>query len=302
MSALRFSLTCSVAVAIAASACTLMVVEASGTRSATFADGGWSKFELRAAEMTSGLRVRGGSASTLTAKAELGALLSEGSETEAFDNAQIVFRRVASVLSLSMAADGDFAELIYFKGLEIDTPSTVDLDIEANDTNIEITGMSGAVRAKTGAGRVDVTTGGAIDIEAGSGTIKASCGTTARIRGGSGTTTLIAGSKIDVDSDGGTVQADTPVGGIVKSDSGIIDLKLTANTFGITTVESNSGNVVVRVPKGSQYNLDAWSKSGIITIDVGGLTVTDPYNGPVNGGGPLVTIRTDTGSLTVTDQ
>jgi hypothetical protein len=67
-------------------------------------------------------------------------------------------------------------------------------------------------------------------------------------------------------------------------------------------LNSSSGTVVVRLPSDAQFELDAYSSSGSIESDhqitVHGLTKRQ-LKGQVRGGGPLLKIRTSSGSIRI---
>lgn len=282
-----------------ASGCTFFVEEMTQERTATFTEGGWSSFAIVADSMTGGLNVKGTADSVLKADATVAALMNPSQADNAFTGANLVFQKNGSVLNLSASAGGDFAELLYFQRLRIEAPATVDLDLSVDNTNVVISDMAGNITAKTGSGSAKITTGGSIDLTTSSGTVIASVGFKATVRGGAGSINVTAGSIVDVRSTAGAIVIDTPQGGSVHSDTGTIDLRLDSPNFGATTVDGTSGEVIVRLPKGSQYDLDAFSATGLIDIQVGGLLLSEPYNGPVNGGGPLVKITTTSGSVIV---
>ena len=285
--------------AVIASGCTLGVEETTALRSVTWDKPGWNTFQVRASDMSAGLQVTGTSESSVKASATVAALVTSGSKEEAFAGASLGFAQDSGVLRLTLATAGDLAELIYFQGLAVHAPATVNLDLEADDTAVTVKDMAGEVKVNAGSGGIDVTTGGSVDLRASSGSIKASAGFKATVRGSAGAVVVVAGSILDIETGSGDVQADTPTGGVVRTDGGKIDLKLTSPNFGATTAEGTDNDVIVRIPKGAQYTLDAFSDQGAISIAVGGLVLDQPYNGPVNGGGPLVTVRTTTGNLFV---
>jgi hypothetical protein len=279
--------------------CTFGVQELTDTRSASFDKPGWNTFVMRATDMTGGLTVVGTPSTGLIANATVAALLSLASKDEAFGGASLGFVHDGSQLRLTLATSGDHAELIYFQKLAIESPATVNLDIEADDSNVTVSDMAGNVVVSTGSGRATVTTGGSTEIRASSGAVTAAVGFKATVDGGSGAVNVVAGSILDLKTSSGSVQADTPTGGKVRTDGGDVDLRLTDPGFGATSIDSGAGDVILQIPIGAKYDLDAFSETGVMVIEVGGLLLTEPYNGPVNGGGPLVTVRTTTGSVTI---
>lgn len=290
---------CLVFVIATCASCTFMVEETKQVRSARFDKPGWNTFEVRSAQMTGGVSISGTGSAELNVRAVVAALVSEASKTDAFDGALLGFTQEASRLRLKMSTTGEHAELLYFQQLEIESPATVNLDIEADDSNVIVKDMAGDVHVKSGTGRAEVVTGGSATVVASSGSINIKAGSKASADSGSGEIAVVAGSVIDIRSGSGDVQADTPQGGTVLSSSGKIDVKLTSPNFGITTVETGDNDLVIRVPVGAKYDLDAFSTTGAIDIRVGGLLLNSPYSGPVNGGGPLITARTTSGAIFV---
>ncbi len=289
--------------ALLTSGCTFGVVEQTRTRSATHTAGGWKTLKVKADSMSKGLSVKGGTGSECKVDATVAALVPEGASDDAFGDARLSFRTVGSVLELVTEASGDFAELLYFQGLSINTPSGVDLDLDADDTNVTVQGVVGAVKVRCGSGSADVNTAGSADITADSGAVKVEAGTTLKVKTSAGSIDGLSGSIVDIETDSGDAKIDTPAGGKLKTTSGAISLRFLGNQFGATTLDSTTGPIEVLIPKGSQYDLDVFSNTGPIQLQIGGVILTDrTYNNPVNGGGPVVSIRSDSGSITVIEQ
>ena len=144
------------------------------------------------------------------------------------------------------------------------------LHATAGSGSIRATGVGGAIFVKTGSGDIDVsqTASGDVQVSSGSGTV--------RLRGVRG-----------------AVDADTASGG----------LSIDGELAGDWRLSAASGSVDVRLPQSQGFQLDANSSSGGIDVDFP-VTVTGRIDrrslrGAVQGGGPLLRVRTASGGISI---
>lgn len=144
------------------------------------------------------------------------------------------------------------------------------LHATAGSGSIRATGVGGAVTAKTGSGGIDVEQTGAGDVEASSGS------GTVRLRGVKG-----------------AVRASSASGGVTIEGQPAGDWRLSAA----------SGSVRVALPPGLGFNLDAGTGSGRIDVaapvTVSGTIDRRSLRGTAHGGGPLLHVRTGSGSISI---
>lgn len=189
---------------------------------------------------------------------------------------------------------------------EISIPknSTVIADSGSGDVRIE--SISGLVHADTGSGNIHVN----------------GIGTGSKLQTGSG--------DIDAQHAMGTLQAHTGSGGIQIHDSQISDAQLgtgsgdisaayvrgslkagtgsgSVTIFGLPgadwKLDTGSGDIRFHVDPNAKFTLDASSSSGDIDsklpIVVSGHMEHGTLRGPVNGGGPMVKMRTGSGDISL---
>jgi len=140
--------------------------------------------------------------------------------------------------------------------------------VSAGSGNVTAEAVSGPVRASSGSGNVRVELSGPGDVEAtsGSGNI--------RIHG---------------------------VKGAVRGSTGSGDIEATGEQQGEWHLRTGSGNVTVALPKNAGFELDAHSGSGSIQTDreitVQGTLSRHDIHGRAGSGGPLLELRTSSGSI-----
>ena len=136
--------------------------------------------------------------------------------------------------------------------------------------SIRATVMDGEILAKTGSGGIDVSQTGAgpVHVSSGSGTI--------RLRGVRG-----------------TLEAGTSSGG----------LSIEGELAGDWNLSASSGSVAIKLPQSQGFQLDAHTSSGGIDVDfpvtVSGKIDRRSLRGAVQGGGPLLRVRTSSGGISI---
>ena len=159
---------------------------------------------------------------------------------------------------------------------------------ETGSGDIEISTVKGAAYLNTGSGSIRGTEiGGGITAQSGSGSIRLqqSAPGPVKVETGSGSAS-ISGVK-------GTLYAETGSGGITAE----------GQPTGDWVLHTGSGNLVVRIPAGLGFDLDAHSGSGGIStnhpITVEGKLSRHELRGKVGGGGLRMNLETGSGDIRI---
>jgi hypothetical protein len=161
------------------------------------------------------------------------------------------------------------------------------------------------LRAHTGSGSESVEgIHGPVDLDTGSGSVTvARVDDEVRIRTGSG--------RIELDSLKGRVEAHTGSGSIqgsgitgpISAHTGSGSVRLEQTAAGPLEARTGSGGVNVRLPADAAFDLYAHTGSGKVYVDhpimVRGTVGGSEVRGKVKGGGPLVDVRTGSGSVRI---
>ncbi len=169
---------------------------------------------------------------------------------------------------------------------EIETPADTQVRARADSGGIQVEGVHGPVDCKTDSGGVQIR-----DI-----------GSEVRAAADSG--------GIHIHNVKGALYARADSGGIEAMDiAGAIDAQTDSGSVRVSQTQAasirakaDSGGVIVRLAAGAGYDVSAESDSG--TISVPEMTVKSSFSrhhieGKVRGGGPMVTIRAESGSVTI---
>jgi DUF4097 and DUF4098 domain-containing protein YvlB len=205
----------------------------------------------------------------------------------------------------------------------VTVPAGTTLESSSGSGSQDIGALSGPVRASSGSGSLHVgATGGAVHVGTGSGSItvdgakervEASTGSgsitlrqiagAAKASSGSGSIELeqTAKGSVDLSTASGHVRVRGANGGVtIGTASGSIQIsgKPDANW----TLSSSSGTISLDLPSGTPFTLDARTTSGGLDIDHP-VTISSIHgrsrevHGAVNGGGPVVSVSTTSGSI-----
>ena len=169
---------------------------------------------------------------------------------------------------------------------EIETPADTRLRARADSGGIEVSGLRDSINCKTDSGGVEIRDAGSdVHAEADSGGI--------HIRNVKG--------SVFARADSGGIEAINVGGALdVQSDSGHMRLSQTAPAR--IRASANSGGIEVTLAPGAGYDIDAQTDSGGLSVPE--MTVSSRFSnhhmeGKVRGGGPTVTLRADSGGITV---
>lgn len=217
---------------------------------------------------------------------------------------------------------------------DIQVPASTDLHAHSGSGHIRVSGVAGPVEATTGSGGIEAsqiasnarlqTGSGGISLDnvagqvrahTGSGTIHgsnlgggASVQTSAKFQGkalplvAGGNSSSGGGSYLDFETGSGGIHLDNVVGEVHgRAGSGGIEVQ--GRQTGTWDLSTGSGGIRVRLPQDAKFDLMAHSSSGAIDTDfsvtVQGSVNRHELNGPVNGGGPSLNLRTGSGGIQI---
>ena len=205
---------------------------------------------------------------------------------------------------------------------EIRVPAQTRLEGQTGSGDFSAAGVQLEISGRTGSGNVRVEdTGGRVELSAGSGDVELrNARGGARISSGSGNVTAegaagpvkaSAGSgTVRIDLSGpGDVEASSGSGnivirgakGAVRGTTGSGDVEARGEQHGEWHLRTGSGNVTVELPPGAGFELDAHTGSGTIQTDreitVQGTLSRRDIHGRAGNGGPLLELRTSSGSI-----
>jgi hypothetical protein len=191
----------------------------------------------------------------------------------------------------------------------ITVPAHFNAELKTSGGNIGVGDLAGRIEARTSGGDVKVgTIDGAVDAGTSGGnvTLVACTGDTKlHTSGGDVHADKIAG-KADLNTSGGNVSV-----GLVENvlsahtSGGNVRAAIGGSLKGDCTLETSGGDVEVKVDKTAAFLLDAGTSGGRVRAD--GITITlgsgetghSHLSGKVNGGGPLLKLRTSGGDIRV---
>jgi len=154
--------------------------------------------------------------------------------------------------------------------LEVDLPAASKVDVHTSDGSVRSDGLRGPVKLATEDGSIEGSGfDGALDATSGDGHI--------RVRG--------KFTALNLHTGDGSIEVEIAPGSHMSSG---------------WTVHTGDGSVKMRFPAGFGANLDAHTGDGHITVDVPlaeGNVKQDSATGKINGGGPVLTVRTGDGSV-----
>ena len=170
--------------------------------------------------------------------------------------------------------------------LEIETPADTQLRARADSGGIRVQGVHGPVDCKTDSGGIEID-----DVSA---TVHAAADS-----GGIHVRNVKGSLFAHVDSGG--IEA-TDIAGSIEAEADSGRVRLAQTTPAPINAKADSGGVSVTLARGAGYDISADAESGHISVPE--MTVHSAFSshhieGKVGGGGPLVKIQVDSGSVTV---
>ena len=172
--------------------------------------------------------------------------------------------------------------------------------------SVKVENIGDEVRAETGSGDVQVdSVKGATHASTGSGSIRASgIGSSFVASTGSGSIKLEQTGPGDgkVETGSGSVELQN-VRGALRVRTGSGDITAQGQPSGEWSLHTGSGRILVRLPSGAAFELNAHTSSGHIStghpITVQGTIGRGELRGKVRGGGPLLELETGSGNVQI---
>jgi len=232
--------------------------------------------------------------------------------------------RLLEKLTLTLAQSGNevTAEAKYERGsgwfrgpqpvevaFVVTVPERFDVGLRTSGGNLRVGNLTGTLTAKTSGGNITLErVDGAVEANTSGGNIS--------LREGTARAKLhTSGGNIRVDQAAGPVEATTSGGDLLlnsvanlvlaKTSGGDVSAVITTPPTADTTLSTSGGNVSVRLPADAKFRLDASTSGG--SVNATGLTITLAQGGvgksrlvgDVNGGGPVLKLRTSGGNIRV---
>ena len=192
----------------------------------------------------------------------------------------------------------------------VTVPASFATDLHTSGGGITVGDLNGAVHARTSGGNIKLgkigadvdahTSGGGVSLDSASGEVK--LGTS----GGNITVGRVDGPA-SLATSGGSIKVDSVVGELHASTSGgSVRAGITGPLKGDCVLSTSGGSVKVSLDKAAAFQLDASTSGG--SVDAGGLTITleksnrsrSRLAGSVNGGGPMLKLRSSGGNIELT--
>jgi Toastrack DUF4097 len=178
------------------------------------------------------------------------------------------------------------------------------IEITAGSGSIHVTDAGGSVRASTGSGAIVADrVAGTFDANAGSGSIQGTgVNGAVTVKTGSGRITVSQTGPGDVHASAGSGSIElSGVRGGVRAATGSGSLTVRGEQISDWDLSTSSGSVAVELSGAPAFTLDAHSSGGRIEtsypVTVTGTMERNALRGSVNGGGPLLRLRTSSGSI-----
>lgn len=189
----------------------------------------------------------------------------------------------------------------------VSVPASFSVDLRTSGGRIAVGDLQGAVVARTSGGSIKIgTVGGNVEARTSGGSIAvAGAGGSVDLQtsGGNITTGRIAGPA-KLGTSGGSIAIESAANVVTAHTSGgSITANIAGPLWADCSLSTSGGNVRVTVGKSAAFRLDASASGG--GVDASGLTVTmekssrNHLAGTVNGGGPLLKLRTSGGGVVV---
>lgn len=207
---------------------------------------------------------------------------------------------------------------------EIVTPADTKLRSSTGSGEQELDGVKGPVEASTGSGGMHVshigaelhaTTGsGSITLDTIQGSVRATTGSggiraeniggglTAQTGSGNVEYSQTAAGDVEVQTGSGEIEL-RGVHGRLSARAGSGSVRAEGNPTGDWRIHTGSGGVTVQLPHDAKFDLEASTNSGSLTTShelmVSGTLGRHELHGKANGGGPLVSVSTGSGSVRI---
>lgn len=190
---------------------------------------------------------------------------------------------------------------------EIETPAAFATELNTSGGGITVGDLTGKVRARTSGGSITLgRLGGAVDAGTSGGHISlAESGGPAELKTSGGNISVgRVNGPADLSTSGGSIKIESAAGRLrAHTSGGSIRAGITGALRDECSLSTSGGSVRVAVDRSAAFRLDASTSGG--HVDAEGMTLTlekasrGRLAGAVNGGGPLLKIRTSGGSISV---
>lgn len=191
--------------------------------------------------------------------------------------------------------------------IAIDTAKGIDVELRTSGGGIAVANLDGKVDAHTSGGGMEFhDIGGPLDAHTSGGNIEAR-----RVKASAKLGT--SGGRISVSSISGFAELTTSGGSIsaedlrgplnAKSSGGSISASFTDGISSDTRLKTSGGSITAKLPAENSFYLDARTSGGGVRtefpIALKGEIKRSAAEGPVNGGGPTLELKTSGGSIAV---
>lgn len=256
-----------------------------------FSDGSWDSAPIT---------VRGSTRSDALARARLTALQQPGSSSmalaEGWSLAWNAYESGAIALQILTPPDGP----AWLDALGLEVPSATPLVLNTGRHALDVSGLDARVDVEATSGAMNVETSDVVNLRTSSGSIEV-VALAGVIEGDSGSVDFTFGDWVRAQTTSGSIDGEMGDGGSVQSNSGSIDLRLTRPLTRDLRVENRSGSIDLDVPRDMPCTLEVTNGSGSVDVDLG--SVQEHGGGmriDVAGGGPLLQVMNESGSITIT--
>jgi len=191
--------------------------------------------------------------------------------------------------------------------ISIETAKGIDVELRTSGGGINVFDLDGEVNARTSGGGMKFhDIGGPLNAHTSGGSIEAR-----RIEANAKLGT--SGGRISVSSISGSAELNTSGGGInaddlrgplsAKTSGGSISASFTEGISSDTRLKTSGGSITAKLPSDNSFYLDARTSGGGVRtefpITLKGEIKRSAAEGPVNGGGPTLELKTSGGSIAV---
>jgi len=278
----------------------------------TVQPGGWLKVETQGGDV----RVRTSNDTTVkvVAKEQINAG-SEGEADELLKNLTLTIEQSGEGVTATSKYEKTFSGFHWGSwppvqvSFEVTVPTNYNVNLRTSGGDLTVDDLAGKVHARTSGGNVvlgkisgDIeagTSGGDVKLVEGAATVKLNTS------GGNISVERAVGAT-DLDTSGGDIKIGSVENTLHASTSGgNVSAGIVGALKGDCVLGTSGGRVRVKVDKGAAFELDASTSGGDVEAD--GLTITIEHGGAgrsrlagkVNGGGPLLRLRSSGGDIVV---
>jgi hypothetical protein len=191
----------------------------------------------------------------------------------------------------------------------VTVPASASAELKTSGGDIVVGDIAGALHARTSGGNVKLgtiggdidasTSGGNVGLAEGRGSVRLSTS------GGNVSVDRVVGPA-DLDTSGGDIRVDSVQNTLTaRTSGGDVKASFDGPLKGDCTLSTSGGEVKASVTKDAGFHLDASTSGG--EVDAAGITITIDHggmgrsslSGQVNGGGPLLKLRSSGGDIKV---